>query len=201
MATDFSYRLYIDGTWSDGEGVAQLEVLNPATEEVIGRVPQATRADVARAIEAARRAFDDGPWPRMTPGERARIMLRMASVMERRLAEIVDLNIVEAGSVRWLAESIQVGIPVTHLRDMAERVMPSFAWEKPLLPFVGAGIGQGVLRREPFGVVGLISAYNFPFFLSMMKLAPALAAGCTVVLKPAPTTPLESFLIAEIAEE
>ncbi|WP_256789314.1 aldehyde dehydrogenase family protein [Frankia sp. AvcI1] len=201
MATDLSYRLYIDGTWSDGASATQLEVLNPATEEVIGRVPQATRADVARAVEAARRAFDDGPWPRLTPAERARVLLRMASVMERRLAEIVELNIVEAGSVRWLAESVQVGIPIAHLRDMAERVMPSFAWEKPLLPFVGAGIGQGVLRREPFGVVGLISAYNFPFFLSMMKLAPALAAGCTVVLKPAPTTPLESFLIAEIAEE
>lgn len=201
MTEDSSYRLYIDGGWIDGEGATRLEVVNPATEAVIGSVPQATRGDVVRAIEAARRAFDDGPWPRMSPQDRAKAMLRMAAVMERRMSDIVELNIAEAGSVRPLAESVQVGIPLQHFRDMAERVMPSFAWEKPIMPFVGAGIGQGVLRREPFGVVGLISAYNFPFFLSIMKLAPALAAGCTAVLKPAPTTPLEALLLAEFAHE
>ncbi|TQM11318.1 aldehyde dehydrogenase family protein [Pseudonocardia kunmingensis] len=201
MTDDLTYRLYIDGGWTDSDGDRRIEVLNPATEQVIGQVPQATRGDVVRAIEAARRAFDDGPWPRMAPRERAEVMLRLAAVMERRSPEIVELNITEAGSTRPLAESIQVGIPVRHFRDMAERVMPSFAWERPIMPFVGAGIGQGVLRREPFGVVGLVSAYNFPFFLSVMKLAPALAAGCTVVLKPAPTTPLESFLLADMADE
>jgi len=91
---------------------------------------------------------------------------------------------------------------VAHLRDMAERVIPRFAWERPLEPTVGPGLGvaQGEVRREPFGVCALIPAYNFPFFLSMMKLIPALAAGCTTVLKPAPTTPLESLLLADFAE-
>ncbi|WP_395109664.1 aldehyde dehydrogenase family protein [Actinomadura sp. SCN-SB] len=197
-------RLFIDGAWTEGDGDAWTDVRNPATEEVIGRVPRGTPQDVRRAIEAARRAFDEGPWPRMTPRERAAVMLRMADAMERRLPELLDLNIAEAGSVRPLAESIQVGIPIAHFRDMAERVMPSFAWETPLAATVagpGLGIGQGVRRREPFGVAALISAYNFPFFLSVMKLAPALASGCTVVLKPAPTTPLEVLILGEFAEE
>jgi len=202
MSSDLTYRLYIDGTWTDGGGGETVDVVNPATEEVVGRVPQATRDDAVRAVRAARRAFDEGPWPRMSVKERAEVMLAMAAAMERRTPEIIDLNIAEAGSTRVMAESIQVGIPIRHFRDMAERIMPSFAWETPVAPTVGPGaIGQGVIRREPFGVAALISAYNFPFFLSVMKLAPALAAGCTVVLKPAPTTPLEVLLLGEIAEE
>jgi acyl-CoA reductase-like NAD-dependent aldehyde dehydrogenase len=201
MSSTLSYRLYIDGTWTDSDGDDLLEVRNPATEEIIGVVPQATAGDVTRAIAAARRAFDEGPWPRLSPAERGKIMLTMAEAMERRLPEIIDLNIAEAGSVRPLAESIQAGIPVFHFRDMAERVVTTFEWEEPIAPFVGLGIGQGVIRREPYGVAALISAYNFPFFLSVMKLAPALASGCTVVLKPAPTTPLEVLLLGEIADE
>lgn len=201
MSIDLTYRLYVDGAWTDSDGDELLEVRNPATEQVIGTVPQATVSDVARAIAAARRAFDEGPWPRVSPAERSAIMLKMAAAMERRLPEIIDLNIAEAGSIRPLAETIQVGIPLFHFRDMAERAMLAFPWEKPMMPFVGYGIGQGVIRREPQGVAALISAYNFPFFLSIMKLAPALASGCTVVLKPAPTTPLESLIIGEFADE
>jgi aldehyde dehydrogenase (NAD+) len=198
----FSQQLYIDGRRTDGAGRAGLAVENPATEETIAEVPLASVADVRQAIEAARRAFDDGPWPRMRPAERGAVLLRMAAEMERRLPELVAVNMAEAGSVRRLAETIQTGIPVAHLRDMAERVIPQFAWARPLEPTVGPGLGiaQGEVRREPFGVCALISAYNFPFFLGMMKLIPALAAGCTVVLKPAPSTPLESLLLADFAE-
>lgn len=201
MASDLTYKLYIDGAWVDSDGSETIEVLNPADEQVIGRVPQATAADVTKAVAAARKAFDEGPWPRMTPKERSEVLVRMADVMERRLPELVDLNIQEAGSTRPLADSIQVGIPVAHFRDMAERIINTYQYEKPILPFVGAGIGQGVLRREPWGVAALIPAYNFPVLLTLMKLGPALAAGCTTVLKPAPTTPLEAFLIAEFAHE
>lgn len=200
--SDLSYQLYIDGEWVDASGTEVVEVRNPATEEIIGRVPQADATDVQRAIEAARRAFDERPWGRTTPRERVHVLLRMVEIMERRLPELIELNMREAGSVRPLAETIQVGLPIAHFRDMVERVIPTFAWETPQSPTtVGGGIGQGVLLREPFGVAALISAYNFPFFLNVMKLAPALASGCTVVLKPAPTTPLEAFVIAEIAEE
>jgi acyl-CoA reductase-like NAD-dependent aldehyde dehydrogenase len=200
-ATTLSHRLYIGGSWVDSDGDEVVDVINPATESVIGQVPQATPSDVARAVQAARTAFDDGPWATMPIRERSAILVRMAEVMERRMPELVDLNIAEAGSVRALAESIQVGIPIAHFRDMAERVLPTFEWEKAMLPYIGAGIGQGVLRREPYGVAAIISAYNFPFFLNVMKIGPALASGCTVVLKPAPTTPLEAFVLGEIADE
>jgi acyl-CoA reductase-like NAD-dependent aldehyde dehydrogenase len=199
--SDLSYRLFIDGKWVDADSDEVVEVHNPATEEIIGRVPQANTVDVRRAIDAARHAFDEGPWPQMSPRERGAVILRMAEAMERRRDELVELNMREAGSMRALAEFLQVGVPLTHLRDMAERVIPTFAWETPLAPLVGRGIGQGVLLREPFGVAALISAYNFPLFLNVMKVGPALAAGCTVVLKPAPTTPLEAFVLGEIAEE
>jgi acyl-CoA reductase-like NAD-dependent aldehyde dehydrogenase len=137
----------------------------------------------------------------MKPRERAAIMLKMGEAFRRRRADIVELNIREAGSVRMLAEFLQVGIPIEHFIDMAERVVPRFDFEQPMLPYVGMGIGQGVIVREPYGVAGLISAYNFPFFLNLFKLAPALAAGCTTVLKPSPYTPLEALIIGEIADE
>jgi acyl-CoA reductase-like NAD-dependent aldehyde dehydrogenase len=201
MGEDLTYQLYINGEWLDGTGSDTVTVVNPATEEVIGTVPQATAGDVNRAVEAARAAFDEGPWPRMKPRERAAIMLKMGEAFRRRRADIVELNIREAGSVRMLAEFLQVGIPIEHFIDMAERVVPRFDFEQPMLPYVGMGIGQGVIVREPYGVAGLISAYNFPFFLNLFKLAPALAAGCTTVLKPSPYTPLEALIIGEIADE
>ncbi|MFI6338969.1 aldehyde dehydrogenase family protein [Streptomyces sp. NPDC050535] len=198
----FSTQLYIDGRHTDGQSDAQAVVRNPATEETITEVPRSSLADVRSAISAARRAFDEGPWPRMRPAERGAVLLRMAAELERRLPDLVAVNMAEAGSVRPLAESLQTRVPLAHLRDMAERVLPAFAWERPMEPTVapGSGIFQGVLRREAFGVCALIPAYNFPFFLSMMKVIPALAAGCTAVLKPAPATPLESLLLGDFAD-
>ncbi|WP_369254057.1 aldehyde dehydrogenase family protein [Streptomyces sp. R35] len=204
MATAYSFssQLYIDGRRTGGRADSPILVRNPATEETVAEVPGSTPLDVRQAVEAARRAFDEGPWPRMRPAERAAVLLRMAEEMERRLPELVAVNMAEAGSVRALAETLQTRVPVNHLRDMAERVMPAFAWERPMDPTIAPGIGisQGVLRREAFGVCALISACNFPFFLSMMKVIPALAAGCAAVLKPAPSTPLESLLIGDFAD-
>lgn len=196
-----TYGLFIDGQWVDAADGGTVEVINPATEQVIGRVAQAGRADVRRAIEAARRAFDEGPWPRMSVRDRAAVMLRMVEIMERRKDELVDLNVRESGSTVPVAQGLQIGTPIAHLRDMVERIMPSFAWQTAMMPHIGHGVGQGVVLREPYGVAGLISAYNYPFLLNLFKVGPALAAGCTAVLKPAPTTPLEAFVIGEIAEE
>src|SRR5829696_1873166 len=201
-AVDMTYRLFIDGEWQDSEGDGVITVTNPATEEVIGHVPEATQNDVLRAIAAARKAFDEGPWPRMSPRERSEVLVRMADIMDRRFDELRALNIAEAGSTHMLADSIQVRLPIDHLRHVAEKTLLSFPFEKAVQPEYANGVlTSGMVRREPYGVAALISAYNFPFFLNIMKLAPALAAGCTVVLKPAPTTPLEAFIIGEIAEE
>lgn len=192
--------LYIDGAWTDGVGDETLTVLNPATEEAIAEVPQASVKDVDAAVVAARRAFDEGPWPTMRPTERARILAAMADELQRRRAELVELNIAEAGCTRLIAEYLQVGTPIDHFTDMANRVLPQFAFEEPVRPIVGHGIGQGVVVREPYGVAGLITAFNFPFLLNLAKLGPALAAGCTAVLKCSPYTPLEALILGEIAD-
>jgi acyl-CoA reductase-like NAD-dependent aldehyde dehydrogenase len=199
-----SYQLYIDGAWTDSDGDAVLTVINPATEEVIGTVPEGTVSDIERAVAAARRAFDEGPWPTLSPRERAAAMLRFADALEARTADLVNLNVLEVGSIRAWAEFLQVGLPMQHFRDMAERVIPQYGFEKPMPPTFGgtfgASLAQGVVRREPRGVAALVSAYNAPTMLNLMKLAPALAAGCTVVLKPAPTTPLETFVLGEVTD-
>jgi acyl-CoA reductase-like NAD-dependent aldehyde dehydrogenase len=113
--------------------------------------------------------------------------------------------VLEVGSIRAWAEFLQVGLPMQHFRDMAERVLPAYPFEKPMAPTYGGGtfgssLAQGVVRREPYGVAALVSAYNAPTMLNLVKLAPALAAGCTVVLKPAPSTPLETFVLGEVAD-
>ena len=195
------HRLYIDGSWTDSDGDSVLSVLNPATEEVIATVPEGTVTDVERAVVAARRAFDEGPWPTLSQRERAAAMLRFADALQARARDLVELNIAEVGSIRSWAEFLQVGLPIEHFRDMAERVLMQFPFEKPMPPTLGPTLAQGVVRREPRGVAALVSAYNAPTFLNLMKLAPALAAGCTVILKPAPATPLEALLLGEIADE
>lgn len=194
-------NLYIDGTWTDGSSEGGMDVINPATEEVIATVPVATPRDVDNAVAAARKAFDAGPWPAMSPSERAKILIRMSEIFEERREALVELNIAEAGSTRFLSDFLQIGTPLQHFRDLAERVVPRFEFEKALLPALGNGITQGVVVREPYGVAALVSAFNFPFLLNMVKVGPALAAGCTAVLKPSPYTPLQALVIAEVAEE
>lgn len=193
-------QLFIDGAWTDGTSDETVDVINPATETTIATVAQASAHDVEVAVASARRAFDDGPWPRMTPRERAKVMLRMAEAMNDRRGELVDLSIAEAGSTRMLAEFLQVGVPIDHFADLAERVVPSFDWEVAQNPVMGNGIGQGVVLREPFGVAALVTAFNFPLFLNLFKVGPALAAGCTTVLKSSPFTPLQALVLGQVAE-
>jgi aldehyde dehydrogenase (NAD+) len=196
-------ELYIDGKWTAGTGSETITVINPATEVAIGTVPQASVADVREAIRAARTAFDEGPWPRMSPQERSRVLTAMGEIMQRRRAELVDLNIVETGSTRLLADFLQIGIPIDVWMDTATRVLPRYEFETPVSPNVipGLGIGQGIVARQPIGVASLITPFNFPFLLNVFKVVSALAAGCTTILKPSPYTPYEAIVFAEIAEE
>jgi len=194
-------RLFIDGKWTDGAGGATVGVLNPATGRELARVPEASVSDVDDAVAAARRAFDDGPWGRTTPKDRARTLSRFADLISDRMAEIVDLAITESGSPRKLSETLQTRVPLDHLRDMADRVLSTFPFERPMPPTFGLGIGQGVVLREPAGVVAAITPFNYPFYVDMLKVVPALAAGCTIVLKPSPYTPLAAMWLAEVLEQ
>jgi aldehyde dehydrogenase (NAD+) len=195
-------NMFIGGRWVAASSGKTSPVVNPATEAVYADVAEASVADVEAAIQAARKAFDDGPWPRMKPADRGRVLGRMAEIMRRRQQELADLDVLEAGRARMLAESLFVEIPIAHFEDMAERVLPAFPFSEGMDPYVAShGIGSGVIRREPYGVASIITPYNAPFFLAAFKLGPALAAGCTTVLKPSPFTPLSAFVMAEIAEE
>jgi aldehyde dehydrogenase (NAD+) len=195
-------HLYINGRWVDGTGDA-IDVINPATEEVVETVVGASIADTEAAIVAARRAFDDGPWPQADPRERAELLTRLAGLLRERKQEIVDLTVKEGGAPRSLAEGLQVTVPVDHLSDLAGRVLRTFPFERPLMPTFGAagGIWQGVVRREPFGVVSAITPFNYPNYINLMKVGPAIAAGNTVVLAPSPLTPLSALWLAQLCDE
>ena len=195
-----NHRFYIGGEWVDAASDEELAVVNPATEEVIGRVPQASVADVDRAVAAARVAFDEGPWPRMSPRERSDALMRFVEVVGDRRDELVDLIVAEAGCARSFAQALQFDTPLRYAAWFAERTA-SFPFVEPLPAQVSArGLGQGVIRKEPMGVVAAITPFNFPLYLNLVKVVPALAAGCTVVLKPSPLTPLEAFVLGHVAD-
>ncbi len=201
MATTLrSYQLYVGGEWVDPSGDAALDVINPATEDTIGRVPQASVADVDRAVAAARHAFEEGPWPRMSPRERSDALLRFVEAVADRRAELVDLIIAETGAARPVAEALQFETGFRYAQWFAERTA-SFQYVDPLPPQSSArGLGQGVILKEPLGVVAAITPFNFPLYLNLSKVVPALAMGNTVVLKPSPYTPLEAFVLGEITD-
>jgi aldehyde dehydrogenase (NAD+) len=194
-------RLYIGGEWQAPSSDAVLEMISPATEECMGRVPAADEHDAEAAVLAARRAFDEGPWPRKTVAERAEVILAMGEIMRRREDELADV------ATRETAMSHAVGpafaaMTIERWIDVAETIVPRFSFVEPALPHVmGSQMGQGVILREPYGVVTAITPSNIPWFCTALKVAPALAAGCTVVLMPPAINPQSSFILAEIAEE
>jgi aldehyde dehydrogenase (NAD+) len=188
-------RLYVGGEWVEAEDGAVTEVVNPFTEEPIGRVALAGPSDVDRAVRAARAAFDDGPWSRTLPAERAAILRRAGEGIEVRKEELARLTTLEVGSP---VEDVGVQVAVARIfLDWHADQADTYPWEEDR-----PGLFSSLLvRREPVGVVGAIVPWNFPLGLTMPKLCPALLTGCTVVLKPAEETPLYSFVLAEIFEE
>ena len=198
-----SWKLYIDGKWTDASG-GTFDVLNPATEEVVARAPNGTRADLERAIRAARRAFDEGPWPRTSPTERANLLTRLIGNLEKRKEEIREL-LVTTAAAEYVGHPIQVDMPYQLLANYAELVRSYHFIE--MLPVVvsqspmGTQVNNSMVYHQPVGVCGLIPTWNFPFFVTAQKIGPALATGCTMVIKPSPYMPLLDLLIAEAVEE
>jgi betaine-aldehyde dehydrogenase len=189
-------RLFIGGQWTAPAGTGVIEVISPHTEEVIGRVPEGTEADMDRAVAAARQAFDHGPWPRMTPAERAEIVGRLSAIYAERQQEMADLVTAEMGSPILFSVFGQAAIPQMVLQYYTD-LAASYTWEEERQGM----LGPVTVTREPVGVVAAIVPWNVPQFTLMLKLAPALIAGCTVVAKPSPETPLDTYLLAEWIRE
>src|ERR1700756_4980001 len=189
-------ELFIGGRWRKPASPQQLAVVSPHSQEPIGHVQVAGPEDVDAAVAAARRAFDQGPWPRMTHAERMAKVEELAAIYARHLDEMADLITDEMGSPRSFSRLGQAtaAVSLMHLALAVARDFPSAA--RP-----PGGPGGVHLHRAPVGVVGAIVPWNVPQFLIMPKLIPALIAGCTVIVKPAPETPLDALWLAEMIEE
>ncbi len=191
-------ELYLDGDWTEPQSSATLNIRSAATEEVLGSAPEACRGDVDVAVAAARRAFDDpAGWPHWDPAGRAEVLERFATALEKRAEETSRRVSAQNGMPIALAQQFEGGFPAVLLRYYSGLV--TGAPQEETRPGLLGGTSRVI--REPVGVVAAIVPWNVPQALTFLKLAPALAAGCTVVLKPAPETVLDAQLVAEAAVE
>jgi aldehyde dehydrogenase (NAD+) len=186
------YRsFYVDGGWQTPSAVDAISIHSASTEEEIGRVPRGTAADVDRAVTAARRAFDGG-WSQTTATERAEWLRKLAAALEARVGDVATTISQEVGMPITMSTIVQAQSPVRIARSFAT-LADEASFEEPL--------GNSIVVREPYGVAGMITPWNFPLHQIVAKVAPAIAAGCTMVLKPSEVAPLNSYLLAEAAME
>ena len=195
MSTIDYDKLYVAGDWRAPAGSGRIDVRAAATEEIIGSVPDGSEGDIDAAVDAARRAFD-GPdsWGNWEPQRRQEVLLRFADELEKRAGDTAARVAQQNGMPIVVAEQFESVFPPLLLRYYSQLVVDQADERRP-----GMLGGTAVIRREPLGVVGAIVPWNVPQGITFLKLAPALAAGCTVVLKPAPETVLDAFLMAEAA--
>ena len=190
-------KLFIGGEWVAPEGKGVIEVVSPHSEEVIGTVPDASTADIDKAIAAARNAFDNGPWPKMSPEERGEGIKRLSAALSSRAQDIADLISAQNGSPKSWSIMGQV-FSATMVLDTYANLASGFNWEEERTGALGSPVR---VRRAPVGVAAGIIPWNVPLFICALKLGPAMAAGCPIVLKPAPETPLDADLLAEAVLE
>ncbi len=183
-------QLYIGGKWTAPSGEGVLEVIESATEEVMGQIPEGVPKDIDRAALAARRAFAD--FSTTAKEERAELLDALAAGLQKRRREIAELIAREVGMPIGMAVPLQAGLPA-QVADSYARLVREYDFEEK--------IDHSLVVREPVGVVGAITPWNFPLHQIVAKLAPAIAAGCTVVLKPSEVAPLNAFVLAEIVDE
>jgi acyl-CoA reductase-like NAD-dependent aldehyde dehydrogenase len=196
MATNHQ-TLFIGGEWVKPASSKRIEVINASTEEVIGSTPEGSEADIDRAVVAAQRAFKEGPWAKSTPADRSAALGRFADAIEKRGTQLAQAVSMQNGMPINVADQLESGYVVALLRYYAALAANLQGEESRPSPL---GFTTRV-RRDPVGVIGAIVPWNFPVILSIMKIGPALAAGCTIVLKPSPGTVLDSYIVAEAAEE
>ncbi|MBN8248280.1 MAG: aldehyde dehydrogenase family protein [Verrucomicrobia bacterium] len=195
-------RMLIGGAWVSAVSGETFETLNPATGQPITAVPSADAADVDAAVRAARAAFDSGPWRQMSPSERGKRLWALADLVERHAGELAALERLDSGKPQLMAQAVDLPATVDILRYMAGWATKLEGRTVPLsVPYAPGAQFHAYTVREPVGVVGQIIPWNFPAMMAAMKLGPALAAGCTVVLKPAEETPLSALRLGELVCE
>ncbi len=182
-------KLFIGGEWVDPAGSGTIEVIDSTTEDVIGRVPEGTSDDVDRAVAAARGGFE--AWSQLPLADRVEACTAISAGLAERAEELAILIAAEVGMPLKLAQMIQAGLPAMDFASVGQ-VASEVAWEEQ--------IGNSLVVREPIGVVGAITPWNYPLHQLCAKTAPALAAGCVIVAKPSEVTPLSSFVLAEIID-
>jgi phenylacetaldehyde dehydrogenase len=191
-------KMLIAGRWVEAASGKSFDTYNPATGEVLTTVPEGDREDIDRAVKAARKAFEGGPWPNKTPSERGRLLWKLADLLEQHLEEFAELETLDNGNPVSVARVADVPLAVDMFRYMA-------GWatkiEGSTIPISANAKFLAYTLKEPIGVVGQIIPWNFPLLMAAWKLGPALAVGCTVVLKPAEQTPLTALRLGELIAE
>ena len=182
-------KLYIDGQWVPSTGSGSIDVINASTEEVMGRIPEGTADDVDRAVAAAKAAFET--WSQTSPAERGKFIQGLADALGARNQEIAETICGEVGMPMFLSQLVQAGLPAA-VAGTYVGILDETVFEEQ--------IGNSLVIKEPVGVVGCITPWNYPLHQIVAKVAPALAAGCTVVLKPSEVAPLNAFILAEIID-
>ena len=196
------HRHFIDGKFVDGASGERIAVVDPTSGATVGHIPAGNAADIDLAVSAARRAFDQGPWRNMRGADREKLMLRLADLLEANAAEFAEIESVNSGRILAATRAFDVDLSVSYLRYMA-------GWATKIhgqtietsVPYVPGGNFFGMTLREPIGVVGAITPWNVPLGQAIWKVAPALATGCTLVLKPAEQTPLTALRFAALVAE
>jgi phenylacetaldehyde dehydrogenase len=195
-------KMLIDGKWVNATSGKTFPTYNPATGEVLAQVAEGDRADIDLAVQAARRAFDSGPWSRMTASERGKLVWKLADLLEQHTEEFATLETLDNGKPLTVARAADVPLAVDMFRYMAGWATKLEGTTIPLSVCYTPGVNyHAYTLREPVGVVGQIIPWNFPLLMAAWKLAPALASGCSVVLKPAEQTPLSALRLGELIME
>jgi acyl-CoA reductase-like NAD-dependent aldehyde dehydrogenase len=190
-------KLFIGGSWVSPGTDDTFEVISPHTEAPIALVAAAGPADVDAAVTGARTAFDDGPWPRLDPADRIDAVRRLAKIYAAQQSAMAELITAEIGAPISFAQRAQVGLPSMMMNAFCD-LAAGFGWRETRRGFYGSDLD---LRREPVGVVAAIVPWNMPQFLIVTKLIPALLAGCCAVVKPAPESPLDALLLADLIQQ
>lgn len=192
------YKLWIDGAWTDSQGGTWRTIENPATGAAVGQTIDATAADVDAAVQAAHRAFYDGRWSKLTPNKRSEALWKLGDLLAARLEEFARVESDQSGKpYNFVSLGADLPFCVDNLKFFAAAARDTH----------GSAAGEymagftSISRREPVGVVGSITPWNYPLMMAIWKLGPALAAGCTIVIKPAPTTPITTLMLAELTRE